>query len=165
VFKQLGAPVSPPDFKFRITPGFSKERVEALRPDRPLERSQTFVKNYFSTARREFESKIKHAINSRQQILVKTLTGRTITCYMKPKEDKIEQLMWQIQSIEGMPLDQQRLIFAGKQLKHGMDRTLIFTYFRSVGADMRCFGVKDRYLADYSIDEVSLLAASKTRDL
>jgi large subunit ribosomal protein L40e len=64
------------------------------------------------------------ATETSMQIYVKTLTGKTLTVETANQET-VEVVKRKIQNIEGIPPDQQRLVFAGRQLE---DRRTLYDY-------------------------------------
>jgi ubiquitin C len=58
-------------------------------------------------------------MNEKMQIFVKTLNGKTITVDVE-KSNTVEEFKQKIESREGIPPDQQRLIFCGLDLKNSI---------------------------------------------
>ena len=63
------------------------------------------------------EQERRRGSNEKEFIFVKTLTGKTISLEYSPFFD-VNRVMLMIEVREGIPVDQQRLVFAGNQLQN-----------------------------------------------
>ena len=76
-------------------------------------------KNQYSHKKSRRKRPLKRAEEQVKQIFVKTLTGKTITPPLVPDKTTVKELKLILDTKVGVPPNQQRLIYGGKQLEDG----------------------------------------------
>ena len=88
-------------------------------------------------------------------VKVKTLTGKEITLDIEPT-DRIDKIKERVEEKEGIPPQQQRLIFGGKQMADEKTAKVSFFFFSSSRFFIP-FSTPPRNNQDYNVEAGSVL--------
>ena len=129
-----------------------------------IQRVKELVSSIEGMIKQEIDEEIKEAQKTAMKIIVKTLTGKTLILSGIQDTTTIFQIKKLIQSQEGIPIDQQRLIFNGVQLRddnycylYGIqENSLLHLMLRLCGGGVR--------MTDLSGDQRVNTPLKRTRD-
>ncbi|KAA6382143.1 MAG: putative Polyubiquitin [Streblomastix strix] len=106
--------------KIRDKTGIPSDQQRLIFAGKQLESDRTFS-DYAVEPEATIQVVLHLPGGGQMQIFVKTLANKTITLMLLP-DDTVRSVKEQIQQKEGIPADQQRLVFGGKELED--DKTL-----------------------------------------